>query len=93
MFEKEVLEVFIAQYKCALLSKLKETDDDYRQLVEERTKRSLDMLTLAQGDSTLGTLLQGYIDCVNDLQEKETDAFYLQGVKDCLRALKLLDAL
>jgi len=93
MFEKEILEGFRVQYKCALLSKLKTTDNDYRRLLEERTRCSVDMLTLAQGDATHDQLVQGYIDSVNDVHDKETDALYLQGVKDCLRALKLLGAL
>ena len=93
MFEKEILEGFRVQYKCALLSKLKTTDNDYRRLLEERTRRSVDVLTLTQGDTTLNQLVQGYMDSVNDLHDKETDALYLQGVKDCLGVLRLLGAL
>ncbi|MCL2843525.1 MAG: hypothetical protein FWE28_08720 [Oscillospiraceae bacterium] len=93
MFEKEILEGFRAQYKCALLSKLKTTDGSYRKLLEERTRCSVDVLTLTQGDATLNQLVQGYIDSVNDVHDKETDVLYLQGVKDCLGVLKLLGAL
>jgi hypothetical protein len=91
MFE-QMLKDFLTDYRCTVLAGLKTSSSDYRQLIENRSKYSLNLILQASRDNTaLETLLENYRTCINDIQDIEGEYLYLQGFKDCITLLGTLD--
>ena len=91
MFDKK-LKDFIADNKNTVLSRLKAVNEEYRQLIEKRNQDSTNILALSC-NPTLNELIQDYISFAHDIQDIESDALYLQGIKDCINMLKYIDLL
>ena len=85
MLIDDIFKDFIINHKSAVLSKLKTSSGDYRRLLESRTRQSASLLTLIKNVPELMELLQDYTGCTNEIQDIESDALYLQGVKDGFR--------
>ena len=85
MFEQKLKE-FITDNKNTVLSKLKATNEEYRQLIEKRNQDSANILALSC-NPTLNELIQDYITCAYNIQDIENDTLYLQGIKDCINML------
>ena len=90
MFEQAVND-FITNYKFDVLSTLRATDGEYKRLLERQAEHSVEIVS--HGDATFNMLVQDYLDCIQAVQEVENSTLYLQGFKDCLRAMRLLGVL
>lgn len=84
---------FFAEYKNSLLSQLKTTDKDYKALLENRLQHSAAVHTQTSNTPEVNALLQAYTDCTNDIQDIETDTLYFQGMKDCIKILRLIEVI
>ena len=90
MFEQAVFD-FITGYKFEVLSNLMATDGEYRRLLERQAEHSAELVS--HDDEAFSMMFRDYLDCIQEVHEVESNALYLQGFKDCLGALRLLDAL
>ena len=90
---EDKLKNFISDNKNVVLSRLKSTDDNYRQLVDVRTQYSKKVFAQTCNDTALNNLIQDYTSCMHEIQDIETDILYIQGVKDCFEFLRQINIL
>jgi len=85
MFEQAFMD-FVTTYRFDVLSALKATDGEYSRLLERQTQYSVAVVSHDGG--TLNMLVQDYLDCIQTVHDKESNALYLQGFKDGLTIAK-----
>ena len=90
MFE-QVLNDFITNHKFDVLSGLKTTDGEYKRLLERQAEHSA--VLDSHDDEAFNMMFRDYLDCIQAVHEIESNTLYLQGVKDCFKALRFFGAL
>ena len=91
---KENINLFFSETINNCLQKLKEADDNYRDINSARVKGSEKFENLLKTLSSKDReFLESYKDECNLADSIETEWIYLQGYKDCIKLLKMIEAI
>lgn len=91
---KENINLFLSERMNNGLQKLKEIDDNYRDINSARIKASEKFEDLLKNLSSKDReFLESYRDECNLAYSIEMEWLYLQGYKDCMRLLKFIEAI
>lgn len=90
-FDKVVLN-FFADNEQSVLKEYRAHDGEYKSLCEENKKASITMKKLyLKLDDTEIEAIDEWKSIIYQMTDKEKDFLYLQGFKDCIKLLQLIN--
>lgn len=91
---EEIMDMVITELTERSIHRQREENKKIDQLIKRRIELAEQTQTYVAGvDSQLKRILEDYLEIIEEIYSQQTKYIYLQGAKDCIRLLKLLEVL